>query len=76
MHDAITFERAGIPAAVVVEDLFEAAAGAKRRMMGMPELEPVIVPHPLGVAAEAERKGRVAAPSVIAWLTEGTLGDV
>jgi len=44
-------------------------------MMGMPELEPVIVPHPLGTVDEAERKGRVAAPSVIAWLTEGTLGD-
>ena len=75
MHDAIAFERVGIPAAVVVEDLFEAAAGAKRRMMGMPEIEPVIVPHPLGAADESERKGRAAAPRVIAWLTEGTLGD-
>ena len=75
MHDAIAFERAGIPSAVVVEDLFEAAAGAKRRMMGMPELAPVIVPHPLGAADEAERKGRAAAPQVIAWLTEGTLGS-
>ncbi|MCH8189745.1 MAG: hypothetical protein IIC80_00145 [Chloroflexi bacterium] len=71
MHDAIAFERAGIPAAVIVEDLFSKAALAKARALGMPDYKPIIVPHPIGGASEAANKGRALTELVVAWLREG-----
>ncbi len=73
MHDAVNLEQVGIPAAVIVEDLFEKAANTKLRMMGMREFEPIVVPHPLGVATEAKHKGQGVVEQVISWLTTGKL---
>ena len=46
MHDGITFERRGIPAAVVITDPFVGAARAMATFDGAPWFEWATMPHP------------------------------
>ena len=46
MHDGITFERRGIPAAVVITEPFEGAARAMAGFDGAPVFEWATMPHP------------------------------
>ena len=73
MHDGITFETDGIPAAVVILDVFRQLAFMKRRHFGCEEFEPVILPGYIGVPEVNRAKGEEAYPGVVQWLTEGTL---
>ena len=54
MLDAITFEKRGIPAAVVITEPFEATAEAIARLAGMAGYPYAAVPHPFGSLSPAE----------------------
>ena len=73
MHDGVTFETDGIPAAVVILDVFKQLAFMKRRHLRCEEFEPVILPGYLGDAEVNRAQGEAAYPGVVRWLTEGTL---
>jgi hypothetical protein len=60
MHDAIRLEAAGIPAAVIVTTVFVHEASVQREALGMRELEPVIVTHPLSTLSNEELDRRAA----------------
>lgn len=71
MHDGISLESLGLPAAVIVTTDFVHEAGVQRIALGMPDLEPVVIQHPLSTLTDEEIRGRVASalPQVIAaWL--------
>ena len=58
MLDAITFEKRGIPAAVVITEPFESTAEAMARLAGMAGYPVVTVPHPFGSLSPAEVSAR------------------
>lgn len=71
MHDGISLESLGLPAAVIVTTDFVHEAGVQRVALGMPDLEPVVIQHPLSTLTEEEIRARAASalPQVIAtWL--------
>ena len=47
MHDAITAEKAGIPAAAVMTDAFLDTAHALAQARGMPGYPFAVIPHPI-----------------------------
>lgn len=70
MHDAIRLEAAGIPTAVIVTTVFEHEAQVQREALGMLELEPVIVTHPLSTLSNEQldaRAGEALEQVVRAW---------
>jgi hypothetical protein len=58
MHDAINLEEQGIPTAVIVTTEFLHEAHVQRQALGMEELEPVVITHPLSTLTDAEIDGR------------------
>jgi hypothetical protein len=70
LHDGITFERLGIPSAVIITDPFIPAAQAITELDGLPDYGYVAIPHPvtsLSVEQLAERAREVA------WQVEAIL---
>ena len=61
MLDAITFEKRGIPAAVVITEPFVPTAEAMARLAGMPGYPHAVLPHPVGSLTAAEVSQRAAA---------------
>jgi len=47
LHDAITAEKAGVPAAAVMTDAFVATAEALARACGMPGYPFAVIAHPI-----------------------------
>jgi hypothetical protein len=47
VHDAIIMQQQAIPAVVVVTDVFGDLARRCAENLGVPGLEPVVVPHPI-----------------------------
>ena len=47
MHDAIEFEKRGVPAAVICTEPFITSAIAMSKIGGIPDYPFVVVPHPL-----------------------------
>ena len=73
MHDGITLERQGIPAATIITAVFASTARAYTRLMGVPDFPYLMCPHPItniGGAALHER-ARALAPAVRALLITG-----
>jgi hypothetical protein len=71
MHDAIALELAGVPTAVIVTQQFLHEAEVLRRALGMEELAPVVITHPLSTLGQEEIEGRAAdaAPQALrVWL--------
>lgn len=71
MHDAIALEQAGVPTAVIVTAQFLHEADVLRRALGMADLAPVVIQHPLSTLSGAEIEGRAAdaAPQAVqVWL--------
>ena len=70
MQDALTFEKAGKPAALICTDQFTVTARAIARIQGMPDYPFAVVRHPVthldgdGVLARA----RDALPQVLSLL--------
>jgi hypothetical protein len=62
------FESAGRPAALIVLDTFTSLAIAKKRQMGLPDLDVITVPGPMGTAEQARAKGEAILPQVLECL--------
>ena len=76
MHDAISLESLGMPAAVVVTTTFVHEARVQREALGMKDIVPVVIEHPLSSLSDEEIRGRAeqALGQVIAvW--QGTQRD-
>ena len=67
-------EAAGIPAVVVVTEVFENLARTAARAQGYPNLRLLVLPHPLESRPEAEVRALTAArfDDLIARLVEGS----
>jgi hypothetical protein len=76
MHDGIELEALGVPTAVIVTTEFVREAKVQRAALGMQDIVPAVIQHPLSSLTEAEIKARAEAvlPQVLeAW--RGTLKD-
>ena len=76
MHDGTSLESLGVPTAVIVTTEFVREAKVQRAALGMNDLIPVVIQHPLSSLTEEEIRGRAAAalPLVLSvW--EGKLAD-
>ncbi len=60
MHDGIALEASGRPAAVIVTTEFLHEAEVQRAALGMPDLTPAVIDHPLSTISEAEIDARAA----------------
>ena len=58
MHDAISLESLGAPAAVVVTSTFVHEARVQREALGMKDIVPVVIEHPLSSLSDEEIRGR------------------
>ena len=58
MHDAISLESLGVPAAVVVTTTFVHEARVQREALGMNDIVPVVIEHPLSSLSDEEIRGR------------------
>ena len=67
MHDAISLEKKGAPAAVICTEPFVSSANAMSKLGGIPDYPYVVVPHPLGsLTTDALRQRAIqAAPEVL-----------
>ena len=71
MLDGIAFEVAGIPTATCVGSEFFLEANARKEVMGLPDLQIVAIPFPLGPTQEAQKKAEDAFPEIVAVVTSG-----
>jgi TctA family transporter len=60
VHDGIEMEKLGIPTASIVTHVFVNTANAMTRMMGVPDFQYVVAPHPLSSLTAQEVKERAA----------------
>jgi hypothetical protein len=60
VRDAIALERRGVPTAVIVTTEFVRETDLTRAALGMPDLEPVVIDHPVSSITQAEVDARVA----------------
>ena len=67
MRDAVALETKGVPTAVIITKQFEREAHMQRKVLGMEEMEPVMITHPLSKLSDEEIDGRAseAAPQVL-----------
>ena len=72
MLDAISFEKRGIPAAVLITEPFVPTAVALAELAGLPGYPQAVIPHPVGSLSPAEVAARAdaIAPRVAALLLE------
>jgi hypothetical protein len=71
----MALEALGRPTAVVVTTEFLHEAHMQRDALGMPDLAPVVIDHPLSTLSDAEIAGRAeqaAAQAVKIWLGRST----
>ena len=61
MHDAILFERLGIPAVSLVTHVFTDTARSMAELMGLADFPFVVVEHPLSSLTPGEIRRRAAA---------------
>jgi len=54
LADGIVLERAGVPAVSICTDAFRAPARAMADMYGLPDFQPVMIPHPIASLSQAE----------------------
>jgi hypothetical protein len=53
LHDAITAEKAGIPATAIITDRFTETAQMMAQVSGMPDYPVAVIPHPISNNSEA-----------------------
>ena len=58
MHDAVSLELGGIPTAAVVTDEFVEEAAVQVLALGMKELRPAVIDHPLSTLSDDEIQSR------------------
>ena len=59
MHDGVSLEKLGLPTAVICTATFEHEAHVQRAALGMEDLDPVVITHPLSTLSDEEIDGRV-----------------
>jgi hypothetical protein len=71
--DGIVLEKAAVPAASIVTDVFERTARAMAVQWGVPAYKFLMMPHPIANLTEAEldQRAREMAPAVAKLLLEG-----
>jgi hypothetical protein len=71
--DGILLERAGVPSASIVTDVFEVTGRAMAEQWGQPYYKFLVMPHPVANLAEGEldQRARELAPQVVKLLLEG-----
>ena len=73
MLDAISFEKRGIPAAVIITEPFIPTALAMAELSGLPGYPCAVIPHPVGSLGPTEVLARAeAVASRVAELLLGT----
>ena len=77
MHDGITLERQGIPAATIITSVFANTARAYTRLMGVPAFPYLMCPHPItNVSGDAlQARALALVPDVRRLLINGALAD-
>lgn len=60
VRDAIALERRGVPTAVIITTEFVRETDLTRAALGMPDLRPVVIDHPVSSITQAEIDARVA----------------
>lgn len=71
MHDAVSLEGQDRPTAVIVTTEFVHEAEVQRNALGMNDLEPVVITHPLSTLSDeeiTERARQAAEQAVKIWL--------
>jgi hypothetical protein len=71
--DGILLERAGVPSAAIVTDVFEVTGRAMAEQWGLPFYRFLAMPHPIANLTEAEldRRAREITPEVVKLLLQG-----
>ncbi len=73
MLDGILLEKAGVPSASIITDLFEVTGRAMAQQWGLPQYKFLSLPHPIAHLTEAEldRRARSITPDVVKLLLQG-----
>ena len=73
MLDGIVFEKAGVPAASIITDVFEATGRAMAQSWGLPHYKFLAMPHPIANLTEAQldQRAREIAPEIVKLLLQG-----
>lgn len=73
MLDGILLEKAGVPSAAIVTDVFEVTGRAMAEQWGLPHYRFLAMPHPIANLTEAqlEQRARAIAPEVVKLLLQG-----
>ena len=61
MHDAVYFETQGIPSVFVMTSEFTGAAQTQADALGLPDVQRVVVPHPMQDRTDDEMAARADA---------------
>ena len=61
MHDAVSAEKLGIPAACIITDRFVRSARVMAEFVGMPRYPVAIIPHPISDNTEQEIRAKAEA---------------
>ena len=73
MLDGILLEKAGIPSAAIVTDLFEVTGRAMAEQWGLPFYRFLTLPHPTANLSDAQldERARAITPQVVTLLLKG-----
>lgn len=76
MHDGVSLEKRGVPAAVICTDAFAVTADTMAAVQGPPGYRYAVTPHPLAslTADEVRQRACELLPQVIDLLTSGGQG--
>jgi len=71
--DGILLEKAGVPSAAIVTDVFEVTGRAMAEQWGLPYYRFLAMPHPIAnlTEAELEQRAREIAPAVVKLILQG-----
>jgi len=71
--DGILLEKAGVPSASIVTDVFERTARAMAEQWGVPTYKFLMMAHPIANLSEEEldRRAREIAPEVVKLILQG-----
>ena len=61
LHDAILFEREGVPATVLITEVFIANIARFSEQLGMPGYHSLVVPHPAATKSDEQLRAFAAA---------------
>jgi hypothetical protein len=60
LHDAVSVERAGTPAAAIMTDAFTSTARTMARSLGLPDYPFAVIPHPISSDSPANLRAKAA----------------